>query len=435
MAAKARAGGSHRHHFPLPAYLGVLAFAIAAALTVTLIARRSEVDYRLPHRFGVHDATFFASAHALSDPVPIGGNKVQILRNGAQIFPAMLEAIGAAEKTINFEAYIFWSGEVGGKFRDAFIERARHGVKVRVLLDGLGSGSKLNNSDVRMMRDAGCVVEYYHPLLSWRLDRINRRSHRRVAVIDGRIAFTGSVGFADEWLGNADAPNHWRETQLRLEGPLVAKLQSVFQAHWAKVRREPLSGQDDFPGLAPAGNVLAQTVASYSYSVAATPLLYAVAISSAEKSIAISNAYFVPDKDSAELLIEAARRGVDVRVIIPGKNNDVPATKAGGRGALGGLLRAGVKIFEYQPTMFHPKTMVVDGIFCTAGSTNFDARSFRVNEELDATFYDENFAREMTAMFEEDLRSSKPYTYEQWARRSWWERSEEVLAGPFRSQL
>ena len=226
------------------------------------------LEYHLEHTFAVSDPEFFGSALAMSDPVPIEGSAIEVLQNGDEYFPAMLEAIRAAKKTVNFEAYIVYSDEIGRAFCEALAERARAGVEVQVLLDGVGSGWSLNNSDVRMMKRAGCKFTYYHPTHSWRVDRTNRRSHRRVLVVDGRIGFTGGVGFAKRWGGHAQDKEHWRDVHLRVRGPLVVELQSAFQEHWAKTSREELSGADQFPGLTTSGNMKAQIVSSHSFSIA-----------------------------------------------------------------------------------------------------------------------------------------------------------------------
>lgn len=417
-------------------YWVALAIAVLVGVQTLVMQRRAEVHYVLPHRFGVGDPSFFASALALGNPLTIEGNRIDLLHNGDAIFPAMLKAIEQAQKTISFEAYIFWSDEIGNKFCDALCERAQSGVHVRVLLDGLGSGTKLDNSDVDRMRKAGCELEYYHPMRSWRLDKINRRTHRRLLVVDGKLGFTGSVGFAHFWQGNADAKEHWRDSQIRLEGPIVTQLQAAFQQHWIRVRPEALGGQENFPALAKAGEIRAQLIPSTSPGTpASTPLVYASAISSAEKNIWIANSYFVPGDDLVKLLVEAVKRGVDVRLMVPGEINDVPATKASGRRVFGKLLEGGVHIFEYQPTMFHLKTMVVDGLFSMAGSSNFDSRSFQVNEELDLGVYDREFAGRMEKMFAEDLKQTREYTLEQFKNRSIFERISEWIAVPFRSQM
>jgi cardiolipin synthase len=268
-----------------------------------------------------------------------------------------------------------------------------------------------------------------------RIDRTNRRSHRRVLVVDGKVAFTGSAGFSKKWAGHAEDKYHWRDTQVRIEGPLVAKLQWAFEEHWVKTFGETLSGAGHFPALAQAGDLKAQVVASHSFSMAPTPLLQATVFAAAEKRIWITNPYCTPTDDHVELLVKAVQRGVDVRLLLPGVNNDQPLTKSAGRAAYGRMLEGGVKIFEYQPTMIHTKSMVADGLFTIFGSSNFDSRSSEINEELDVVVYDEKFGHEAEAIFEKDLRDSREYTLEEFKRRSLWERTTEWLMLPFRSQL
>lgn len=403
--------------------VGVTAFGI-------IFLKRAVVDYRSTHDFTTRDPAFFASAHALADPPPLEGNAVKLLHNGDEIFPAMLAAIREARSSVNFEAFLFNSDPVGAQFRDALCERARAGVRVRVLLDGIGSSSEFTDEDEATFRQAGCSFAYYHPTHSWRVDKLNRRTHRRVLVIDGKVGFTGGVGFAKEWAGNADAPDHWRDVQVRLEGPIVAKLQGAFQQHWVRATGETLSGSAEFPPLPPAGKLQAQLIASHSFSVSPISLVQAVAFASAEKSIFITNAYCAPSHNQVELLTKAAARGVDVRILVPGPHNDQPMTKSAGRGAYGELLQGGVKMFEYQPTMIHTKSMVIDGLLSVIGSSNFDSRSAQINEELDITVYDEGFGAEMNKVFERDLQQAKPYRLEDFKKRSAWERCSEWLVAP-----
>jgi len=413
----------------------LIAFWGIVAVFCIFFIRRQIIDYQLEHTFGVKQPEFFGSALALYDPVPLTGNKLELLQDGDAYFPAMLAAIRAARKTINFEAYILYSDNTGWAFRDALIERARAGVEVRILLDGLGSGWSLNNSDVRMMKEAGCRFAYYHPLLSWRIDRSNRRSHRRVLVIDGKLGFTGGVGFAEQWSGHAQDPTHWHDVQVRVEGPLVTALQNAFEEHWIKTFDETLSGADQFPALPPAGEISGQLIASHSFSVAPLPLTQAIAFAAAERRIWITNAYSAPSSGQVDLLVKAVQRHVDVRLIVPGPHNDQPLTKSAGRTAYGHMLQGGVRIFEYQPTMIHTKAMVIDGMFSVVGSSNLDPRSSQINEELDLAIYDADFGRRMEAMFENDLRHSTEYTLEQFKNRSLWERTTEWLTAPFHSQL
>ena len=417
-------------------WLGLTLTFLALVLVFCLFfIRRSTLEYHLEHTYSIESPEFFGSALALSNPLPIAGSKIDLLQNGDQYFPAMLDAIRSAKKTINFAAYIFKSDGVGHQFRDALIERARAGVEVRILLDGIGSGWSLDNSDVRMMTDAGCKFAYYHPVASWRMDRTNRRSHRRILVVDGKVGFTGGAAFSDKWSGNAQDEHHWRDTHARLAGPIVNSLQAAFQSHWVKTYGEVLTGADQFPALPEAGNLKAQIVESRSFSNASLPMVQAVTFAAAEKRIWLTNPYCTPTDDQVELLVKAVQRRVDVRLLLPGPHNDQPLTQSAGRTAYGKLLEGGVKIYEYQPTMIHAKTMVADGLFSMFGSSNIDSRSSEINEEIDVVVYDAGFGHLMEEAFENDLSKSREYTLEEFKRRSLWERLTEYLAIPFRSQL
>ena len=300
--AKTRARSSHWLNnrwwrLALGEWIALTLFFLAIVLVFCLFfIRRHTLDYHFEHTFAVSAPEFVGSALALSDPILLPGNKIDLLQNGDEYFPAMLQAIRSARKTINFEAYIFYSDPIGEQFRDALCERARARVEVRVLLDGIGSGWRLNNSDVRLMKEAGCKFAYYHPTHSWRVDRTNRRSHRRILVTDGKLAFTGAVGFAEKWSGRAQDRDHWRDAQMRIEGPLVAKLQAAFQEHWVKTFSEALTGADQFPSLPSAGDLKAQVVASRSFSMAPVPLVQAVAFTAAQKRIWITNSYCTPTR-------------------------------------------------------------------------------------------------------------------------------------------
>lgn len=422
--------------FQLSTWLVIVGvFLLVAGILAFFLVRRQVIEYRMGHTFSVGDPAFFGTAHALADPLPIGGNKIELLQNGDQIFGAMLKAIREAKKSVNFEAYILHSGKVGSEFMEAFKERARAGVQVRVMLDGIGSGRKLNNSEVSDLKKSGCHFAYFHPTRSLRFDRANRRSHRRVMVVDGRIGFTGGVGFADEWAGNADSPDHWRDVHARIEGPLVAKLQGAFQQHWAAETGEALTGEAEFPKLSPAGDLQGQLIASHDYSLASLSLVQAVTIAATEKTLFITNPYFTPSDSQEKALIDAAKRGVDVRLLVPGEHNDQPISKSAGRSSYGEILKAGVKIYEYEPTMIHAKTMVADGKFSVLGTSNLDARSSQINEEIDISVYDERFAAEMERVFKADLEHARLYPYSEFTKRGLWERFTEWIAIPFRSQM
>ncbi|MBV9496447.1 MAG: cardiolipin synthase [Acidobacteria bacterium] len=391
--------------------------------------------YHMKHQFGVHDLAFLQTMHALTGAAMSPGNRVEVLKNGVQIFPAMLAAIRNARKTINLEFYIYWDGEIARSFAEALVERARAGVAVKVILDAVGSAT-MSGRLIDFLRRNGIDLEWYHPLRWYTLSRLNHRTHRKLLVVDGTVGFSGGVGIADEWLGDADAHNHWRDTVVRVEGPVVTQMQFAFMDNWVKSRGELLTGLDYFPAVEPRGTQLTQVIkSSPSEGSSTVKLLYIVSIVSAKKSIWISNAYFVPDRDTIRALEGAVRRGVDVRVLVPGDHNDMTVVREASRLHYELLLRRGIRIFEYQPTMMHAKTMVVDGIWTTIGSSNFDDRSFRLNDEVNVNIYDEGVASQMEKMFEEDLHRSREITGAKWFRRGLFERVKEKVAGVFKAQL
>jgi len=286
------------------------------------------------------------------------------------------------------------------------------------------------------MQRNGIDIEWYHPLRWYTLSRANHRTHRKILIVDGTIGFSGGVGIADEWSGDADSKDHWRETVVRVEGPAVTQMQFAFMDNWVKSRGELLTGLDYFPEVSPRGNHLTQVIkSSPSEGSSTVKLLYIISIVSAKRSIYISNAYFVPDSDTRRALETAVRRGVDVRVIVPGEETDVPIVRHASRWHYELLLRRGIRIFEYQPTMMHSKTMVVDGIWTTIGSSNFDDRSFRLNDEVNVNVYDEGIAAEMEQMFFDDLAQSQEVELRKWFRRPMFDRLKENFADLFKRQL
>src|SRR5438067_13536664 len=400
-----------------------------------IIRRRLPMRYHMKHQFGVRDVAFLQTMHALSGAPMSAGNRVEILKNGVQIFPSMLAAIRGAKKTINLEFYIYWDGEIGRLFAETLAERARAGVAVKVILDSVGSAT-MSRSLIDFMQRNGVDIEWYHPLRWYTLSRFNHRTHRKLLVVDGTIGFSGGVGIADEWLGDADARNHWRDTVARVEGPVVTQMQFAFMDNWVKSRGELLTGLDYFPEVEPAGNQLTQVIkSSPSEGSSTVKLLYIISIVSATKSIYISNAYFLPDKDTLRALEGAVRRGVDVRAIVPGEYTDVPIVRQASRLHYEHLLRRGIRIFEYQPTMMHAKTMVVDGAWSTVGSSNFDERSFRLNDEVNVNIFDEGIAGQMETMFFQDLARCEEITLRKWFRRPRWSRIKEAVADVLKPQL
>lgn len=414
----------------------VIVVAVLLALVVSnLSTSEKKIRYVIPTLFGVDDPQFVRSMSALLGPPLVPGNHCQELLNGDQIFPAMLEAIRGARESITFETYIYWSGSIGRALSDALADRARAGVRVHVLLDWVGAG-KIDARYLDLMRDAGVEVERYHPLRWYNVGRLNNRTHRKLLVVDGRIGFTGGVGIADLWLGNAAAPDQWRDTHFRVEGPVVAQMQAAFMDNWLKTRSTVLHGARYFPALEPVGDHLAHVFkSSPDEGSESMRLMYHLSIASARQRILIASAYFVPDDLAVEALVAACERDVEIHVLVPGARVDAVLTRRASRSRWGPLLEAGVRFYEYQPTMYHCKVLIVDDLWVSVGSTNFDNRSFRLNDEANLNVYDREFACRQARHFQADLEHAVEITQEQWQRRPVREKAIEWAAGLLRLQL
>ena len=363
------------------------------------------------------------------------GNTVQPLINGKEIFPAMLAEIKKAKKSISIESYIWASGKVSDQFRAALIERAKAGVKVHALVDGAGN-LKLKLSEVDEMKAAGVefVVygrEHWYQL---KLD-INHRSHRKLLIIDGKVGFTGGVCIDDTWLGDADHEGVWRDTQARIEGPVVRQMQAVFATNWLQTTSRLLAGPDYFPETGKPGSALVDCFKSGpGESPENSRLSYLLAIASARKSIRLAHAYFVPDDLAIEMLLAARQRGVEITVIVPLKN-DSRFGRAAARSRWGRLLEAGVKFHQFTPSLYHCKIMIVDDLFTTMGSVNFDNRSFAINDEVNINVIDAAVTKSFLKSFEDDLAHSKPLTREDFESRPFYIKLADQFAGWFRSQF
>ena len=415
-----------------------LTVAITVAVVVfafNFVGGEKKIERKVNRVQTVDDPRFAHELGSMLGPAFVGGNLVQVLKNGEQIFPPMLKAIREAKSTITFESYIYWAGDIGREFADALSGRARSGVKVHVLLDWVGS-AKMDESLMAGMLEAGVQIRKFHPPHWSHLGRFNNRTHRKILVVDGRTAFTGGVGIAPHWTGNAQDPEHWRDTHFQVNGPVVAQMQAVFLDNWIKATGDVLHGDKYFPILAPVGTQAAQMFSSSpSGGSESMQLMYLLAIASASRSIDLSAAYFVPDELVLRTLIEAIQRGVKVRIIVPGEHIDSDTVRSASRARWGGLLSAGAVIAEYQPTMYHCKVMIVDQILVSVGSTNFDNRSFRLNDEATLNVMDRPFAKQQTAIFEEDLALSRPISFAQWSNRPLKEKLGERLASLIGSQL
>lgn len=365
----------------------------------------------------------------------VGGNKVDVLLNGEQIFPAKLAAIRGARRTITFAQYVFEEGAPAADTAQALAERCRAGVKVHVLLDAVGS-LLMPYQYRQWMMEAGCEVADYRPLAPWTIDRANYRNHRRVLVVDGRVGITGGSGTSGKWSGDGKQEGRWRDTDIRVEGPVVQQLQGAFAENWLEATGVALGGADYFPWpVGPRGTMDAQVVrSSPAGGSVAMYTMFLLAIASARQSIYITNPYFVPDDKMIEALVEAAHRGVRVILLLPGAI-DHNIVRQASRAQLGRLLKGGIAVFEYRAALLHAKTMVVDGVWSTVGSTNLDRRSFALNEELNLVVYDTAIARRLERVFEQDLEQARQVTYKQWRRRGLVSRLLEALSLPIRDQL
>lgn len=415
---------------------------IAAALTITaivvamnFITPEKQLDQKLEHLYPVSDEQFQREMSVMLGPNIVGGNSVKALQNGKEIFPAMLDAIRGAKVSIAFETYIYWSGDVGQELANALAERAKAGVEVHVLIDWVG-GLKMDGALVEQIKQAGAKVHQFRPLRWYNITRLNKRTHRKLLVIDGKTAFTGGVGIADQWSGNAESPEHWRDMHFSVTGPVVAQFQAAFNDNWIKATGDVLNGSRHFPKVSPTGDLKAHLfISSPSGGSESMQLMYLMAIAAASQQIDLQSAYFVPDDLSIKALLAARARGVKVRLLLPGEHIDSETVRLASRAQWGPLLEAGIEIYEYLPTMMHNKMMIVDNEMVSVGSTNFDLRSFRLNDEASMNVYDRKFAAEMTAVFDKDMKQTRRYTFEQWQQRPWTEKFMEVVVRPVRSQL
>lgn len=399
--------------------------ASGCTVLYNVFASEKRSAYHFDHPFATADPAFLRSMDAFGTEM-VDGNTAQLLNNGDEFFPAMLNAIAAGKSSVNLETYIFRDDRAGSMFADALIAAAKRGVEVRVLVDGTGGrAGKL----FEVMQKGGVNIRVYHPLQLWSIYRLGRRTHRKILVVDGTTCFTGGMGIDDRWLGNARNPKEWRDVQVVARGPIAAQMQAIFAEDWTYTTGEILAGDRFYPNIPAAGKVRAQAIkVSAGDSSSLSKMLYYVAIKSAEKSIHIQNAYFLPDRQVRDALIEAVKRGVDVKVTVPGKHIDIPLVRMASRLHYGTLLAGGVRIYEFRDTMLHNKTLVVDGFFVTLGSINLDQRSMTKAAEESLSFYDRGFAARMEEVFAADLVRSHEVTYADWKRRGPLKRLGELVS-------
>lgn len=423
-------------HKRLRSVLKILGLVIVALAILILFPRPAEkaIGKKIESSYGVSDPAFRNSVGPLVGAPFQDGNTVETLINGDQIFPSMLEAIRGAKKTITMENFIFRSGKLSAQFVPALIEKAQSGVKVYVIMDSLGC-SKLKQSELDQLEEGGVqFVKYNRP--EWhKLLRVNHRDHRKILVVDGRIGFTGGACLADEWMGNADSKELWRDTHYRVEGPAVAQLQGIFMDNWIQTEHEVLHGPDYFPPLHCTGQSYARAYKTGPRDgVEAARLVYLYSIAAARKHIRIGHSYFVPDDLMIETLLAARRRGVKIEIITPGII-DANVVRRASRARWDELIKAGVEFYEYQPSLYHCKLMVVDDVWVTVGTVNFDNRSFRINDENTLEVWDKDFAATQIRMFEADKAKSRRVTPGEYKARRWYVKAAEEFASYFRAWL
>jgi cardiolipin synthase len=412
---------------------------LLGSLTLAVIASGAGCAHHEPvltlPALEVGNPAFASTLSAYAGTTVVSGNRVEILLNGDEIFPAKLRIIKAAKKSINYAQYVWEEGRPSEDIANALAERCRGGLPVNVLLDAVGAFSMPAEYRQRMV-DAGCRVENFRPLGSFAVDKVNYRNHRRLLVADGRVGITGGSGTSGKWGGNGRQEDHWRDTDVWTEGPVVEQLQGAFAENWLEATGVALGGGDYFPGLwEQKGEVAAQAVrSSPAGGSAAVYTMYLLAMASAKRSIYITNPYFLPDDKMIETLITTARRGVDVQILLPGAI-DHNLVRQASRSELGRLLQAGVKVYEYSPALLHAKTMVVDGRWATVGSTNLDRRSFALNDEINLVVYNQAVAQRLERVFSDDVSRSKQVTYDSWKDRGFMSRFLEMLSIPVRGQM
>src|SRR5687767_4023380 len=403
--------------------MGWTIIAVAFVIWLTLVILFTpRIDYRVSSPLRPDSDEFLHVIQMTCQAAVFGRNRVEVLTNGAQFYPAMRDAIMQATGSVNMEAYIFYPGEAADMLIDAMVARAREGVVIRLVLDAIGSFG-MRGAPLRRLREAGVEVRFYQPLRWYRLHRLNNRTHRELLIIDGRVAFCGGAGVADWWYkpGRRGLRRHvaaWRDTAARIEGPIVAALQGVFAENWLECGGEILTSPRDWPPLGPMGAASAMVVKSSPADRATTSrVVFQMLIDGAVTDIDISTPYFLPDRSLRRSLVRAARRGVKVRVIVPGPHTDQQLVRLASRRMYGELLRGGVRIFEYRPAMTHVKALMVDGTWAVIGTTNVDNRSFEHNDEVNVAIREAEVTERLRRDFEADLAASDEITQEEWHRR------------------
>ena len=398
--------------------------------------RESGHGYRLRGDVDPADASFLRAAEAITGAPVSYGNDAELFINGDQIFPAYLDGVRAAEETVNLLTYAYWRGDIAIEVADTLCEKASAGVECNVILDAVGA-AKMDRKLVAKMRDAGVNVCFFRPPKPYAVKRLQHRTHRKLLIVDGKVGFTGGVGIAEEWTGNAQDPDHWRDTHVRVRGPVVRGLQGAFAENWLECTGDVLAGDRYLPYIEEVedGGPMQVTRSSATIGDTNAEALVYLALAAAKRSIELTSAYFVPRPAFTDALVEAAERGVQLRILVPGSHIDKEFVRTAGRASYDDLLAAGIELYEYCPTMLHAKTLTVDGIWSSVGSVNFDNRSFQLHDEVALCVQSERFASLLHDTFEHDLEASERIHPDGWSSRPLTMRARERVTKYARREL
>jgi cardiolipin synthase len=419
---------------PIIAFIGGVLVLVALVIMVWSMTREPNTQLRVRNLTEL--TTIMPSLVGLTQSSLEQGNDVRLLQNGDGFFPPLFREIAAAKHSIHLESYIWYEGDLSRQIVPLLAQKARQGVEVRVLVDASG-GKQLKGDAQKTLEAAGVKVAHFHPIRISNLGRLNNRDHRKIVILDGRIAYTGGFGFADEWTGHAQDKKHYRDTGLRLEGPVVHRLQAAFSENWIEETGEIPADAKFFPVIPPVGTTPAHVAyTSPTGSISSVQILYYLAIRAAKREIIIQNPYLLPDGAAIDALQEAVQRGVSVKIMVPSDDaTDNAIVQHASHHHFGTLLKRGVRIWEYQPTLLHQKVIIVDGLWASVGSTNFDDRSFQLNDEINVGVLDARIAAELRAAFEADLRHARERKFDEWSNRSLWHKTVDGVAYLGRSQL
>lgn len=419
---------------PLIAFVAILVMVTGLAVTLWSIKRKPDTYLQVKNPGDLQ--SLIPSLVGLTQGNIEQGNKITVLQNGDGFFPLLMRDIAAARETVHIESYIWWDGKMPRQLAQLLAQKARQGVEVRLLIDASG-GHKMGKDTQKIMTDGGVQVARFHPFRLKNLGRMNNRDHRKVVTIDGQIGYIGGYGIADEWTGQAQDKDHWRDTGLRIEGPIVNRLQGAFCENWIEQTGEVPAGAKYFKRLPAVGSTPAHLAyTSPTGSVSSVQILYYLAIKAARHDIIIENPYLLPDKDAIEAMYDAVHRGVSVKVLVPATaSTDSPIVQHASHHIFGTMMKRGIHVYEYQPTLSHQKLIIVDGLWSCVGSTNFDDRSFQLNDEISMGVVDANIASQLTSAFNEDLKHARERHFQEWHDRSLWHKLIDGLAYLAHGQL